>query len=199
MFDIGFSEIVVIGVIALIVFGPEELPRVARLAGKMLGNFRHYVDQVKSELDQEIQASELKELGQEIKDSAQTLRSSFSEQMQAVESEVKSAGREMASVAEDVASPVRDAVAETGQVLKGAAVPAIASGQQEPETETTDREIAVPIEEATSPADTVVAGSAVPEETSEGIGKPEAAVEKDDNQMDLFGLSSGPSAVPHKS
>lgn len=197
MFDIGFSEIVVIGVIALIVFGPEELPRVARLAGKILGNFRRYVDQVKSELDQEIQASELKELGQEIKDSAQTLRSSFSEQMQAVESEVKNAGREMSSVAEDVTSPVREAMAETGQALKEAAVPVIAPAQQE--TETSAREIAAPIE-APPPAETVAADSAGPEDAAtEGHRKPEAVVEKDDNQLDLFSLSSGPSAVSHKS
>jgi len=107
MFDIGFSEIVVIGVVALLVFGPEDLPKVARIAGRMLGNFRRYVDQVKSELDQEIQASELKQLGQDIKDSAQTLQSSFSEQMHAVEAEWQASSKEVAGVAQEVTAPAQ--------------------------------------------------------------------------------------------
>ncbi len=107
MFDIGFSEIVVIGVVALLVFGPEDLPKVARIAGRMLGNFRRYVDQVKSELDQEIQASELKQLGQDIKDSAQTLQTSFSEQMHAVETEWQASSREVASVAQEITAPAQ--------------------------------------------------------------------------------------------
>jgi sec-independent protein translocase protein TatB len=107
MFDIGFSEIVVIGVVALLVFGPEDLPKVARIAGRMLGNFRRYVDQVKSELDQEIQASELKQLGQDIKDSAQTLQTSFSEQMHAVEAEWQASSTEVASVAQEITAPAQ--------------------------------------------------------------------------------------------
>lgn len=107
MFDIGFSEIVVIGVVALLVFGPEDLPKVARIAGRMLGNFRRYVDQVKSELDQEIQASELKQLGQDIKDSAQTLQSSFSEQMHAVEAEWQASSKEVAGVAQEITAPAQ--------------------------------------------------------------------------------------------
>lgn len=111
MFDIGFSEIVVIGVVALIVFGPEDLPKVARIAGRMLGNFRRYVDQVKNELDQEIQASELKQLGQDIKESAQTLQASLNEQMHAVESEWQSAASEAGKVAHELAAPAEEMTA----------------------------------------------------------------------------------------
>lgn len=196
MFDIGFSEIVVIGVIALIVFGPEELPRVARLAGRMLGNFRRYVDQVKSELDQEIQASELKELGQEIKDSAQTLRSSLSEQMQAVESEVRNAGHEMACVAEDVAEPVRDAVAETGEAVKRKVDEASGSQvQQEPEglVEKGNTAAAMPVPSHVEPA--LKESLEVPAADS---GAAEVPAEKEDSQLDLFGLSE-PAVLPHKS
>ena len=49
MFDIGFSEFIVIGLVALIVIGPERLPRVARTAGALLGRFQRYVNDVKSE------------------------------------------------------------------------------------------------------------------------------------------------------
>ena len=50
MFDIGFSELVIIGAVALIVLGPERLPRVARTAGHLLGRLQRYVAQVKSDI-----------------------------------------------------------------------------------------------------------------------------------------------------
>jgi sec-independent protein translocase protein TatB len=89
MFDIGFSEIVVIGVVALLVFGPEELPRVARLAGHMLGKFRRYVDGVKSELSQEMEMAELKRLHEDVKDSARSIQSAVSEHLNAAENSVR--------------------------------------------------------------------------------------------------------------
>ena len=48
MFDIGFSELVVIGIVALVVLGPERLPKVARTAGHLFGRFQRYVAGVKA-------------------------------------------------------------------------------------------------------------------------------------------------------
>jgi len=62
MFDIGFSELVVIGLIALIVLGPKRLPEVARTAGRWLGKLRRFVAEVKQDLDREIHHEELAEL-----------------------------------------------------------------------------------------------------------------------------------------
>jgi sec-independent protein translocase protein TatB len=62
MFDIGFSELVVIGLIALIVLGPKRLPEVARTAGRWLGKLRRFVSEVKQDLDREIHHEELAEL-----------------------------------------------------------------------------------------------------------------------------------------
>jgi len=62
MFDIGFSELVVIGLIALIVLGPKRLPEVARTAGRWLGQLRRFVSEVKQDLDREIHHEELAEL-----------------------------------------------------------------------------------------------------------------------------------------
>ena len=58
MFDIGFSELVVIGLIALIVLGPKRLPEVARTAGKWMGQLRRFIDNVKQDLDHEIHQDE---------------------------------------------------------------------------------------------------------------------------------------------
>ena len=62
MFDIGFSELIVIAVVALIVIGPERLPKVARTLGHLLGRAQRYVSDVKSDINREIQLDELKKL-----------------------------------------------------------------------------------------------------------------------------------------
>jgi sec-independent protein translocase protein TatB len=60
MFDIGFWEVIFILVIALLVVGPERLPRVARTAGLWLGKIRGFVGSVKADIDRELAAEELK-------------------------------------------------------------------------------------------------------------------------------------------
>lgn len=60
MFDIGFSELVLVGVIALLAFGPERLPRVAREAALWLRKGRSMVASVKAEIDRELQVEELR-------------------------------------------------------------------------------------------------------------------------------------------
>jgi len=62
MFDIGFWELLLIGLVALVVVGPERLPRLAFTAGKWLGKGRSMLNAVKSEIDKEIKAEELKEI-----------------------------------------------------------------------------------------------------------------------------------------
>ena len=69
MFDIGFLEIVIIAAIALIVLGPERLPRAARTAGMLVGRARRMVSAVKTDIDREIRESELadmRKLGEEV-------------------------------------------------------------------------------------------------------------------------------------
>ncbi|MCF7985320.1 MAG: Sec-independent protein translocase protein TatB [Thiohalocapsa sp.] len=62
MFDIGALELILIGVVALLVLGPERLPKVARTAGLWAGRARRALTSVKDEIDREIRAEELKEI-----------------------------------------------------------------------------------------------------------------------------------------
>jgi sec-independent protein translocase protein TatB len=62
MFDVGFWELVLVALIALLVVGPERLPRLARISGMWLGRARRFLATVKSEIDQEIKAEELKQI-----------------------------------------------------------------------------------------------------------------------------------------
>jgi sec-independent protein translocase protein TatB len=62
MFDVGFWELGIIALVALIVIGPERLPKVARTVGLWLGRGRRFVATVKADIDKEIKAEELKEI-----------------------------------------------------------------------------------------------------------------------------------------
>ncbi|EXI66353.1 MAG: Sec-independent protein translocase protein TatB [Candidatus Accumulibacter adjunctus] len=83
MFDIGFSELMLIAVVALVVIGPERLPRVARTAGHLLGRLQRYVSTVKSDISREMQLEELRRLQSEIQESARSVENSLSSEMQA--------------------------------------------------------------------------------------------------------------------
>lgn len=62
MFDIAFSELVVIGIVMLVVIGPKRLPEVARTAGRWLGQLRRFASDVKRDMDVELRRDELAEL-----------------------------------------------------------------------------------------------------------------------------------------
>lgn len=62
MFDVGFFELLVIGIVALLVVGPERLPKVARTAGLWLGRGRRFIGSVKDDIDREIKADELRQI-----------------------------------------------------------------------------------------------------------------------------------------
>ncbi len=70
MFDVSFSELLVIAVVALIVIGPEKLPKVARTLGALTGRMQRYVTQIKEEVNREVRFQELQQLQQEIKETA---------------------------------------------------------------------------------------------------------------------------------
>jgi sec-independent protein translocase protein TatB len=79
MFDIGFTELMVIAVVALLVIGPERLPKVARTAGHLLGRLQRYVNDVKSDIQREIELDELRKLRAQIEDAAHTVQQSVAE------------------------------------------------------------------------------------------------------------------------
>ena len=89
MFDIGFSELVVIGVVALIVIGPERLPKVARTAGHLYGRLQRYVSTVKSDISREVQLDEMKKAGQQLRDSMQNAAGAMQQQTTAVDDYLK--------------------------------------------------------------------------------------------------------------
>lgn len=105
MFDIGFSELIVIGIVALVVIGPERLPKVARTAGHLLGRMQRYVSDVKADISREMQLDELKKLKADMQDSARDFQQSMSSELQSVQ---QLADQTAQSVSHELSPPTTD-------------------------------------------------------------------------------------------
>jgi sec-independent protein translocase protein TatB len=86
MFGVDFSEMLVIAVVALIVIGPERLPRVARAVGHLMGRAQRYVSDVKADINREMHMEDLKTFQQQVVDQVGEMQSAFSKEMKGVES-----------------------------------------------------------------------------------------------------------------
>jgi len=91
MFDIGFSELLVIGVVALIVIGPERLPRVARTIGHLMGRMQRYVADVKADIDREVELEELRKMRDSVQQAATNIESSVQSELNKTETELNQA------------------------------------------------------------------------------------------------------------
>lgn len=82
MFDIGFSEMMVIAVVALIVIGPERLPKVARTIGHLLGRMNRYVSDVKADINREMEVEELRKFKEQFQDTAQSVEQTIHKELE---------------------------------------------------------------------------------------------------------------------
>ncbi len=98
MIDLGLTKLAVIGVIALVVIGPEKLPKVARMAGTLYGRAQRYLNDVKSEVTREIELEELRNLQKEVQDAAQAVKMDVENSISQNMAEVENAFRETSAV-----------------------------------------------------------------------------------------------------
>lgn len=91
MFDIGFSELLVIGVVALIVIGPEKLPRVARTAGHLIGRLQRYVSDVKADINREVELEELRKMRDSVQQAASSIETSVNSTLSQTEQDLNAA------------------------------------------------------------------------------------------------------------
>ena len=91
MIDFGFDKIALIGAVALIVIGPEKLPRVARTVGHLVGKAQRYVADVKAEVNRSIELEELKKMKTEFEDAARNVHDSVSKEVHQTKTELESA------------------------------------------------------------------------------------------------------------
>ena len=121
MFDVGLSEMMVIGVVALLVIGPEKLPRVARTIGALMGRAQRYVSDVKADISREIELDEFKKMQTTVTEAAQSLQTSVKETMAGFEaqaSEINKLATDVATPAAEVAPPSADALAAADDAIR---------------------------------------------------------------------------------
>jgi len=106
VFDVGFSELMVIAVVALIVIGPERLPRVARTMGHLFGRLQRYVNDVKADINREIELDELRKFKSTVEDAARGFEGTVSSTVDSVQSEVSKTETELNDLTrtEDIAA-----------------------------------------------------------------------------------------------
>ena len=110
MFDIGFSEMVVIGLVALIVIGPERLPRVARTLGHLAGRLQRYVADVKADINREVELDELRKMKDSVQEAASGIENSVKSELSKTESDLNTAASTAAG------DPAPAAAAETPKI-----------------------------------------------------------------------------------
>ena len=91
MFDFSFSELIVCGVVALVVIGPERLPKVARTVGVLFGRLQRYVTQVKADINREMELAELGKVKSEFENAARSFQSGVESHASEVEREMSDA------------------------------------------------------------------------------------------------------------
>ena|SRR5690606_15827618 len=106
MFDVSFTELMVIGVIALIVIGPERLPKVARTVGHLLGRAQRYVNDVKGDIKREIELDELRKFKSEMDDAASSVRTSLRDTENSLRTNLNETARETTQSISDLKKAV---------------------------------------------------------------------------------------------
>jgi sec-independent protein translocase protein TatB len=106
MFDFAFSELVIVMLVALVVIGPERLPKVARTAGNLWGRLQRYVQNVKSDIANDIAIEEAKKLRGTIRDEIDAIERATLEARMAIDQKVLDAqtGRSSAATSEQKTS-----------------------------------------------------------------------------------------------
>ena len=100
MIDFGFDKLALIGAVALIVIGPEKLPRVARTVGHLLGKAQRYVADVKAEVNRSIELEEFKKMKTQFEDAARDVESSVQETIHQTAGEFEQTWNDTASTAD---------------------------------------------------------------------------------------------------
>jgi sec-independent protein translocase protein TatB len=100
MIDLGLTKLALIGAVALVVIGPEKLPRVARMAGSLYGRAQRYIRDVKSEVSREIELDELRKMHKDVQEAASTVQDTVSQNLNDIQADISSSWSEGSSTSE---------------------------------------------------------------------------------------------------
>src|ERR1700722_20375733 len=114
MLDLGLTKMALIGVVALVVLGPQPLPRVARTAGALFGRAQRYINDVKSEVTREIELDELRRMKTEFQTAASNVETNVHDNLRKHESELNEAWNSGSSVSPSIAGGALESAAGSG-------------------------------------------------------------------------------------
>ncbi len=132
MFDISFSEILVIATVALIVLGPERLPKVARTLGHLFGRAQRYVNDVRNDIQREMELEELKKWKTSIEETGRTVENSVRTEAGKLQEAVQEAKSEFSTTSGSSSQPSQretEAAPHDSSELPGRPAPDSPSGQ----------------------------------------------------------------------
>jgi sec-independent protein translocase protein TatB len=121
--DLGIDKLALIGAVALIVIGPEKLPRVARTVGHMIGRAQRYVAEVKAEVNRSIELEELKKMKTQFEDAARDVEASVGKELHAATSEIQNTWNDGLSGADSTIAPPAYKPRKKNWRLKRSAMP----------------------------------------------------------------------------
>jgi sec-independent protein translocase protein TatB len=116
MFDISFMEMLIVAIAALLVIGPERLPKVARQAGQWMSKMRRYVDDVKSDFSRQLELSELRNLKKDVEEAARSIEGSVGGAMTDVKTSLDSVQRSLEGREEALTTPAPEAVTNWDEI-----------------------------------------------------------------------------------
>lgn len=123
MFDMGFTELMLIGIVALVVIGPERLPGVARTAGKYFGRLKRFMTTIKADVEQELRADELRAILADQQKELDTLKDSISGAGKEFEKDISAVSEAADSSAQGVDETApQDASTEATETIDNSAV-----------------------------------------------------------------------------
>ncbi|HLT98889.1 MAG TPA: Sec-independent protein translocase protein TatB [Burkholderiaceae bacterium] len=160
MFDVSFTELMLIGVVALVVIGPERLPKVARTVGHLLGRAQRYVSDVKSDIQREIDLDEMNKLKKQMDEAAHSLQASMretSESFQKPLSDARKSLEEASASVEGLVEQARQEVDSSPATSAANAEPGSTAPATSAASETTPATEAAAIQNATADAAPVTA------------------------------------------
>lgn len=136
MFDVGFSEMMVIAVVALVVIGPERLPRVARTLGFWFGRLQRYVNDVKADINREVELEDLRKFKSQFEDAASGVENEIRSEVAKAESTFNSVGADAPSAttpaADEPATAIAAATTEQAAPSAPSAAEPVAAGDSTP-------------------------------------------------------------------
>jgi sec-independent protein translocase protein TatB len=138
MFDFGFSKLLILGIVALVVIGPERLPRVARTLGHLYGRLQRYVVQVKADIHREMEAADLGNMKNEIESAARVFQS-----------QVEAGAHDFGQQVHEAQTSIERSLDVHGQPASEAAQAALPQPQREP---VASPQLELGIEDPTQPA-----------------------------------------------